>query len=75
MKYIYTGHGYFYQGLPAMDLNDTDLDDEQLAKLVVATMQGYYGMAKSEEPYVQSDTQDTAPEPDETEEVDESAEA
>lgn len=42
MKYQYIGNGDFFQGLPAIDLDDTDLTDSQIALLIIAAERGLY---------------------------------
>lgn len=44
MKYLYTGgpQGGFFQGLPARDLDDGELTDEQRELLKLAMAQGLY---------------------------------
>lgn len=43
MKYTYNRDlGWFYEGLPATDLDDADLDDGQKQLLAVAVQAGVY---------------------------------
>jgi len=42
MKYKYTGNGNFYQGLPATDLDDSTLSDNQKVLLAAGTARGMY---------------------------------
>ena len=42
MQYKYQGNGNFYPGLPAQDLNDADLSDDQKALLQIGVDAGIY---------------------------------
>ena len=57
MKFIHVKTDLFLQGLPARDLDDTELNDEQKALLVEAVSQGIYQVvtpAKPPKPPVKS---------------------
>ena len=46
MKYIHIKKDHYYQGLPAGDLDDADLNDSQKLLLSEAVVQGVYAAAK-----------------------------
>ena len=47
MRYTYTGNGAYMSGLPANDLDDADLSENQQALLSEAIDQGLYTVTKS----------------------------
>jgi hypothetical protein len=62
MKYIYAKPGYFYPGLPARDLDDSELDDEQKGLLVGAVTQGVYTPVQAGKKSIKGETHATGTE-------------
>ncbi len=58
-KYKYTGGDKFIQGLPAIDIDDTTLTDEQKALLAGAIESGLYKAVTSGKPVKDSETKTT----------------
>jgi hypothetical protein len=50
MKWLFVKQGHFLQGLPARDLDDSELDTEQKALLEDAVAQGIYQAAPKAKP-------------------------